>query len=99
VKTEQKKLPHFDVPFREIIQGNFLYADKTEYIHNLFYYSKFCYLTRPMGFGKTLLLDTLDELFRGNWELFDGLWISTSRKYKFVKHPVIRFSMAYINIL
>jgi hypothetical protein len=98
VKIEPKILPLSGVSFREIIQGNFLYADKTKFIHKMIEHYMCCYLTRPMRFGKTLLLDTLDELFRGNGELFDSLWISTDSPYGFARHPVLRFNMAYEGI-
>ncbi|MDR1039193.1 MAG: AAA family ATPase, partial [Deltaproteobacteria bacterium] len=98
MNDEQKKLPLFDPTFREIIQGNFLYADKTIYIHKMIDKYKCCFLSRPRRFGKTLLLDTVDELFSGNSELFEGLWIDTDSSYEFVRHPVLRFSMTYTKI-
>ncbi|MDR1040418.1 MAG: AAA family ATPase [Deltaproteobacteria bacterium] len=90
-----KSLPLGDPSFREIIQGNFLYADKTNYIRQLIEGPKSCFLSRPRRFGKTLLVDTLDELFRGNIELFKGLKIDAKHDYAFEKHPVLRMSMAY----
>jgi hypothetical protein len=81
--------------FRKIIEGNYLYADKTEYIYRLLSGYDSCFLSRPRRFGKTLLLDTIQELFQGNDTLFDGLWIKTSSDYEFEKRPVLRFSMTY----
>ncbi|MDR1040783.1 MAG: AAA family ATPase, partial [Deltaproteobacteria bacterium] len=95
---EPKKLPLNDKPFRKIIQGNYLYADKTKYIHKMITEYDCCFLSRPRRFGKTLLLDTLDELFQGNSELFEGLWIGTPKKYEFKSHPVLRINMAYAKI-
>jgi hypothetical protein len=37
-------------------------------------------------------LDTLEELFRGSRELFEGLWIGSS-DYEFEQRPVIRLNM------
>jgi hypothetical protein len=85
--------------FREIRENNFLYADKTEYIHSMINSYKSCFLSRPRRFGKTLLLDTVQELFRGERELFKGLWIETDSDYTFEKHPVLRFSMGRYNEL
>ncbi|MDR1038902.1 MAG: AAA family ATPase, partial [Deltaproteobacteria bacterium] len=95
---EPKSLPLNDVPFREIVEEDYLYADKTKYIHKMITENKCCFLSRPRRFGKTLLLDTLDELFQGNRELFEGLWIGTPNKYEFKRHPVLRFNMAYSKI-
>jgi hypothetical protein len=52
------------------------------------------FLLRPSRFGKTLLLDTIEELFSGDKELFKGLKIA-SLGYQFKKHPVIRLKMNY----
>ncbi|MDR1041405.1 MAG: ATP-binding protein [Deltaproteobacteria bacterium] len=97
-EKKAKDLPLGDPPFREIIQGNFLYADKTEYIHRLTEGPKLLFLSRPRRFGKTLLIDTLEELFLGNRELFEGLWIDTRGGYAFERYPVLRFNMAYAEI-
>jgi hypothetical protein len=59
---------------------------------------KCCFLSRPRRFGKTLLIDTFDELFRGNRELFKGLWIDTDSDYAFERHPVLKLNMAYSKI-
>ncbi|MDR1038829.1 MAG: AAA family ATPase [Deltaproteobacteria bacterium] len=93
-----KKLPVSDLTFREIIQQNCLYADKTKYIYRMINNYKNCFLARPRRFGKTLLIDTIEELFTGNRELFKGLWIDTKQKYAFEKHPVLRFNMSYSKI-
>jgi hypothetical protein len=93
------KLPLGSMTFREIRERNFLYADKTEYIHTMVGKYKSCFLTRPRRFGKTLLLDTIQELFRGEREIFKGLWIETDSDYAFEKHPVLRFSMGRYNEL
>jgi hypothetical protein len=78
--------------FRKIRNDNLFYADKTEYIYRLIGDCRTKILCRPFGFGKTLLIDTLEELFRGNRELFKGLWIDSS-DYSFEKHPVIRLNL------
>jgi hypothetical protein len=57
-----------------------------------------CFLSRPRRFGKTLLIKTLEELFLGNHELFEGLWIDTDSDYAFQRHPVLKLSMAYSKI-
>jgi hypothetical protein len=86
-----KNLPVETQSFSEIIDGK-LYVDKTMYIQQLITERKTCFLSRPRRFGKSLLLDTIDEVFRGNRNLFKGLYIG-SHGYAFPIHPVIRFSM------
>ncbi len=51
------------------------------------------FLSRPRRFGKSLTLSTLEEIFLGNKELFQGLWIYDSQ-YLWKKHPVIRFDFS-----
>jgi hypothetical protein len=93
---EQKTLPITDKTFQAIRRGNFLYADKTKYIYEILNVDKlsYCFLSRPRRFGKTLLLDTIGELFQGDRELFRGLWIDSS-DYSFENHPVLKFKMNY----
>ncbi|MDR1038646.1 MAG: AAA family ATPase [Deltaproteobacteria bacterium] len=92
---EQKKLSVGDRSFRSIILGNYLYADKTKYIYNMLKNYNCCFLSRPRRFGKTLLIKTIGELFKGERQLFEGLWIDTESDYGFEKHPVLNFNMSY----
>ncbi|MCL2284590.1 MAG: ATP-binding protein [Fibromonadales bacterium] len=80
--------------FENIRKEKLLYVDKTAFIYNLITQGKTQYfLSRPRRFGKTLLCYTLCALFEGKKELFKGLAISKS-KWKWEKHPVIRFDMS-----
>ena len=90
-----KKLPLGIQNFREIIKGDYVYVDKTEYIYKLASNAKYYFLSRPRRFGKSLLLDTIAEVFSGDRELFNGLWIYDS-DYSFEKHPVLRLDMSNI---
>jgi hypothetical protein len=90
-----KKLPLGIQTFKDIITGEYLYADKTQYIYDLINNAKCYFLSRPRRFGKSLLLDTIKEVFGGDKELFKGLWIYDS-DHEFAKHPVIRFDMSNI---
>src|SRR5690606_14052812 len=79
--------------FREIREGGYVYVDKTEIIHRLVETGKYYFLSRPRRFGKSLLVDTMEELFSGSEELFRGLWIHD--KWDWTKtHPVIHFNFA-----
>ena len=91
-----KRLPIGIQNFKEIITDGYVYADKTEYIYNLVKGAKYYFLSRPRRFGKSLLTDTIAEVFKGSKELFKDLWIYDSG-YAFEKHPVVRLDMSNIS--
>ncbi|MDR3223665.1 MAG: AAA family ATPase, partial [Methanobrevibacter sp.] len=70
-----RKLPIGRQDFRLIRENNYLYVDKTKYIYELIESGDIYFLSRPRRFGKSLLLSTIAELFKGNRELFKGLYI------------------------
>ena len=79
--------------FRRIQRDNLLYVDKTRQIASLAGRgNSYIFLARPRRFGKTLLVSTLEALFRGQAELFAGTWISQSG-WPWTPHPVIRMDM------
>ena len=82
-------LPLDTSSFRKIRLQNKLYVDKTKWIYRLIAEGDCYFLSRPRRFGKSLTINTLKELFRGNKELFQGLWIYD--KWNFEPHPVIIF--------
>ena len=72
-----------------------LYVDKTKYLLKMICSGYYFLLSRPRRFGKSLTIDTLEQIFIGNKELFKGLYIYD--KYDFEEYPVIRLSMISIN--
>ena len=89
--VSKRKLPIGIQTFREIREDGCYYVDKTGYMGRLVEEAKHYFLSRPRRFGKSLLLDTLKELFEGNEALFAGLDIH--RKWDWaVRHPVLRLS-------
>jgi len=83
-----KKLPIGIKDFANIIEDNYLYIDKTEYIYKLINEGKYYFLSRPRRFGKSLMVSTLENIFSGNKELFQGLYIYD--KWHFKKYPIIK---------
>ena len=84
-----KDLTSYVYNFEELIQGNFLYVDKTEYIWQLIRPSCAGYfLSRPRRFGKSLTVSTLKAVFEGKKELFKGLDIY-DKPYGWKPYPVI----------
>jgi hypothetical protein len=94
-----ERLPNLPIGlqyFKAIIEGKFVYIDKTEYIYNICEpINKSYFLSRPRRFGKSLTLDTIHELFNGNKDLFKGLWIEDKWDWS-QTNPVIRLSFAAI---
>ena len=82
--------------FSELINNNCIYVDKTEDIFKLITSGSYYFLSRPRRFGKSLLANTIKELFLGNKELFKGLWIYD--KWDWGKtYPVIKISFSNID--
>ncbi len=80
--------------FQNLIRGNFLYVDKTEYLWKLVQNPSGSYfLSRPRRFGKSLTLSTLEAIFQGRRELFQGCAIY-DKPYDWKKYPVIHLSFA-----
>lgn len=76
METKQlKRLPVGIQTFDKLIQGGYLYVDKTKYIHKMVNVSNYIFLSRPRRFGKSLLVSTLQSYFEGRKELFKGLAI------------------------
>ena len=94
METKQlKRLPVGIQTFDKLIQGGYLYIDKTAHIHKMVSESNYIFLSRPRRFGKSLLVSTLQSYFEGKKELFKGLAIEQLEK-EWTQHPVLRFSLA-----
>ncbi|MDR0609479.1 MAG: AAA family ATPase, partial [Planctomycetaceae bacterium] len=90
-----KKLPIGIQTFEEIRNENYLYVDKTEYLYRIATMGKVYFLSRPRRFGKSLTLSTLDALFSGRKELFEGLYVYDKWDWN-KKYPVIRIDWTLI---
>ena len=87
----RRQLPIGIQDFRTIREQDFYYIDKTPHIQRLVGQGRYYFLSRPRRFGKSLLVDTLRELFEGNEPLFRGLHIHEHWDWS-VRHPVVRLS-------
>jgi hypothetical protein len=88
-----KKLPISISNLPEMINDNFIYIDKTAYIKQLIDGNKYCFLSRPRRFGKSLLINTLYHLFSANEKLFHNLFIHPHWNWS-VKYPVLKFDLS-----
>ena len=73
--------------FESIINGGYVYVDKTALIYRLVTEGKIYFLSRPRRFGKSLLVSTLDAYFKGKKDLFKGLAIDELEK-EWAEYPV-----------
>ncbi len=92
----ERKLPIGVQSFQSLRESGYLYVDKTQYIEQLLR-GKVYFLSRPRRFGKSLFLSTLAAYFRGEKELFNGLYLAQaeeelareSKREAWQKHPVL----------
>ena len=78
--------------FETIINGNYVYVDKTDLVYSLAQ-EHVCFLSRPRRFGKSLLISTLDAYFSGCKELFKGLKMEALEQQWDV-YPIFRIDFA-----
>lgn len=88
-----KKLPIGKQIFRQLIEGNFFYIDKTPWIVDLAYSEVPTFLSRPRRFGKSLTVNTFQELFRGNRKLFENTFAYDNWNFEKIS-PVIKLDMS-----
>jgi hypothetical protein len=88
---QRRKLPIGIQTFAKIREADYYYVDKTGFIQRMINEGSQYFLSRPRRFGKSLLLDTLAELFAGNEPLFRGLAIHPHWDWT-VRYPILRFS-------
>jgi len=90
-----KRLPTGIQTFSEIIEGGYLYVDKTALVYQLTSTCKYVFMSRPRRFGKSVLCSTLKSYFEGRSDLFRGLAMEQLES-EWRKHPVLLISLATI---
>ena len=88
----RRRLPIGIQTFRKIREEGYYYVDKTDYVRRLAEGGTHYFLSRPRRFGKSLLVDTIKELFEGSEELFRGLAIHDG--WDWLAHPVVRLDFS-----
>ena len=99
-KTRNRKpLPIGVSDFKEIVENNYYYIDKTKLIEDILHYrAKVNLFTRPRRFGKTLNMSMIKYFFdienkEENRKLFEGLSVSESEHMQEQgQYPVIYIS-------
>ena len=89
--------------FEKVIEGNYFYVDKTDFIREWWERGDdVTLITRPRRFGKTLNMSMLEQFFsiqyKDRGDLFEGLSIWKDEKYRKLQgtYPVISLSFARI---
>jgi hypothetical protein len=95
--TKKKRLlPIGEQSFLTIRLEDFIYVDKTRHIYDIISTGRYYFFSRPRRFGKSLLISTLAEIFKGNKELFKGLEIYSS-SYDWQPYQVIVLNLSLMN--
>jgi len=89
-----QKYPLGKQDFPKLRNEGFVYVDKTKYAHELAVIGGSYFLSKPRRFGKSLFISTLESIFLGKKELFEGLYIYD--KWQFEEYPIIRISFSNI---
>jgi hypothetical protein len=94
----RRELPVGIQDFRKIRQNNMMYVDKTPYVWTLAQTSCPYFLSRPRRFGKSLFTSTLECYFKGEKNLFKGLYIYDKENERgdkaWTEYPVISFYLS-----
>ena len=96
----ERKYPIGVQSFRKLRMSNYSYIDKTHYIEPLLKGTAF-FLSRPRRFGKSLFLSTLASYFRGEKELFKGLYIEEAEERMALadgREPWLEHAVLYIDL-
>ncbi len=78
--------------FKDLRELNQIYVDKTDLIYDLAKDYSFYFFTRPRRFGKSLLISTIESLFRDGTKYFKGLAIAD--KWQDENYPVIHLDFS-----
>ena len=93
MEAKRIKYPIGIQTFDKIIEGGYLYVDKTGYVDDLANKYQYVFLSRPRRFGKSLLSSTFHCYFEGRKDLFEGLKAGEEKK-EWKRHPVFHFDMS-----
>eukprot|EP00796_Vickermania_ingenoplastis_P011458 gene11458-biopygen8321 len=82
------------VDFAKLRRSGAIYVDKTAQLQRLARSEIIAYLSRPDGFGKSVLLSTLKYYFEGRADLFEGLAVGEAMASRAVaQRPVLHLNM------
>ncbi|MCJ8269009.1 MAG: AAA family ATPase, partial [Psychrosphaera sp.] len=91
-----KKLPIGKQEFKGLIEQGCIYVDKTRFLLQLTDFTAPVFLSRPRRFGKSLMLNTFKELFKGNKSLFKDTYAYDHWDFEQI-NPVIQLDLSKVN--
>ena len=96
---EEEKIVQGTYDFRNMRKDGYRYVDKTALLYPLVTrgMDSFFFISRPRRFGKSLMLSTLECLFRGERELFKGLAID-KMDYDWAEYPILHFNFGTMDV-
>lgn len=84
--------------FKDLVNSDDVYVDKTGQICELYRnHNTFELLARPLGFGKTMLIDTITNLFRHKYPSFFADLAVANSDVKFPEQKVMRLDFSLNN--
>ncbi len=90
---DSRRYPIGQQNFRILREKNSIYVDKTYFLEKIVNNSaQYWFLARPRRFGKSLFLSTLEYFYRGDREIFKGLYID-SIPWDWKPYPVLRLDL------
>jgi hypothetical protein len=93
-----KRLPISKAVFKDLIEENCCYVDKTRYVKMMDEeFNKYLFISRPRRFGKSLYLDTLRAAYAGEKELFKGLYLEDNWDWE-KRCPIINISFGVAHL-
>ena len=79
--------------FEKIIEGGYVYVDKTDLMWQMTHQGSYVFLSRPRRFGKSLLSSTLRSFFEGRKDLFKGLKVMELER-EWTVYPVFHLDLS-----
>ena len=100
MNNSAKKIYNGFYDFKKLRQGNYIYVDKTNYLHRLVTNPEggLYFVSRPRRFGKSLMISTLKYLLKGEKELFKGTYIYDKTDYDWPVVPVIHLDFSGLDV-
>ena len=96
---EEEKIAQGTYSFRIMREKGYRYVDKTALLYPLVTRDGdgFFFISRPRRFGKSLMISTLESLFRGERDLFKGLAID-QMDYDWESYPILHFNFGTMKV-
>ena len=78
--------------FEKIRREGYVYVDKTQLMWKMVSEGSYYFLSRPRRFGKSLMISTLEAFFRGERELFKGLYVD-GVEWDWQQYPILHLDL------